>query len=612
MGERIPGIRDEIGTALRDIRPVKVGEVESTGGAGEKTYLEISIVPLISPSKEKLGVIMIVSDVSEKRNMRQELEKSNDDLQALNEKLETTNAELEASNEELETTTEELQSTAEELETSNEELQSTNEELETSNEELRSINEELETTNDELKERTEQLNSIIAYNQSVIQGMRESLIAIDHNNVITIWNPTSVQMWGITSGNAVGRSIKNILPEVGLGAEEITAKILQVMGTCSAYHEDLFKYTASNGHTRSLEFDIVPILGSRSECNGAMLLFRDITEEVEVKQTLLKKSKIISAIYNITTLVSRPTSMNRTLQQGLDVAIKVTGANAGSIYLTKEQQPELMMTFSKNLPREFVESHSMVKVGEGFTGTIARSAEIYFINSLTSERRPMTDLSRVGIVSICGIPLLYRDEVIGVLELYSMDRDKFSADDMELYSGIGEQLAVAVRLARAPLNELGRIILCSTSLETIAAAILELVEKEFEARALWVYLYDEKQRKLKVVAQRGFPEGVIEKLVTAPGSGIVGETFKRKEGKLVEDIASKQDNLKAEEIKGFEGDVLVAMPLLIDDRAIGVLCMYVEDHDKIEAGKEYLNLLMMFANQIALALNSALQIKFAS
>ena len=82
-----------------------------------------------------------------------------DELEHANRQLETAYEELQSTNEELETTNEELQSTVEELETTNEELQSTNEELETMNEELQSTNDELQTINDELRDRTGELDA---------------------------------------------------------------------------------------------------------------------------------------------------------------------------------------------------------------------------------------------------------------------------------------------------------------------------------------------------------------------------------------------------------------------------------------------------------------------
>ena len=120
-------------------------EVERTLGTGERTYLDIQIVPLV----DEHGAFSARSSASTTSPTRTA---SQGELRRANVELETAHEELQSTNEELETTNEELQSTVEELETTNEELQSTNEELETMNEELQSTNEELQTMNEELRQ----------------------------------------------------------------------------------------------------------------------------------------------------------------------------------------------------------------------------------------------------------------------------------------------------------------------------------------------------------------------------------------------------------------------------------------------------------------------------
>ena len=101
-------------------------------------YLDVQVDPAARRRTPACSASAIIfNDVTAARQLQDELEHANRQLEAAYEELQSTN-------EELETTNEELQSTVEELETTNEELQSTNEELETMNEELQSTNDELQ------------------------------------------------------------------------------------------------------------------------------------------------------------------------------------------------------------------------------------------------------------------------------------------------------------------------------------------------------------------------------------------------------------------------------------------------------------------------------------
>jgi two-component system CheB/CheR fusion protein len=280
MGDRISGISDAIRDALRDKNTMVLKEKEITNHKGDKRYIDITVVPLIDQNGDLHGSIIMMDDVTDAKRIRDELKRSNEELQELNAKLETTNEELESTNEELETTAEELQSTAEELETSNEELQSTNEELETSNEELRSLNEELETTNDELRERTVQLNIINTYNEAIINNIAESLIVLDKDGKVTTWNPAAAQMWGVGWDDTMGRNFFALHLTSGISAEDLKQMINQVQDRMTPIKDKEMKYKTPSGDEHMVVVSIIPMVRG-SEYLGTLVLCRDITADIK-------------------------------------------------------------------------------------------------------------------------------------------------------------------------------------------------------------------------------------------------------------------------------------------------------------------------------------------
>jgi two-component system CheB/CheR fusion protein len=151
-------LRSHLDVVIAELRSVAVRGVRSRQEGTERSF-DVQLVPILSDGV-LTGMAITYEDVTEARQLREELSRSKcdletaaEELQATVEELETTNAERLATHEELETMNEELKSASEELETMNEELKSANEELETMNEELKSANEELETMNEELRHR---------------------------------------------------------------------------------------------------------------------------------------------------------------------------------------------------------------------------------------------------------------------------------------------------------------------------------------------------------------------------------------------------------------------------------------------------------------------------
>ena len=194
-----------------------------------------------------------------------------EELQETNRELETAYEELQSTNEELETTNEELQSTVEELETTNEELQSTNEELETTNEELQSTNEELQTINEELRLRSGELNQVNAFLESILTSLRGGVIVLDRDLHVQIWNSKSQDLWGLRAEEVQGKPFLTL--DIGLPVEDLIPAIRACLSDRSAHQELSLAARNRRGKTivcRSHD-DAFDRLGGRSN-HGVILL----------------------------------------------------------------------------------------------------------------------------------------------------------------------------------------------------------------------------------------------------------------------------------------------------------------------------------------------------
>jgi len=204
-------LRSAVQEAHSQRRAVLLRDTEWRRGS-DRQWFDVHVVPLLEADGRVLGTLLSFTDVSRSVELRGELEYANREL-------ETAYEELQSTNEELETTNEELQSTVEELETTNEELQSTNEELETMNEELQSMNDELQSTNDELRERTDEVGKLNAFMSSVFAGLRTSVVVVDSNLLVQVWNEQAEELWGVRREEAAGRHLLSL--DIGLPLDEV-------------------------------------------------------------------------------------------------------------------------------------------------------------------------------------------------------------------------------------------------------------------------------------------------------------------------------------------------------------------------------------------------------
>lgn len=251
-------------TTIRERRmPVWLRDVEWHRPPNERLYLDIQLVPLADSHGRYLGSVIVFNDMSRVRQMH-------DELNATNRQLETAYEELQSTNEELETTNEELQSTVEELETTNEELQSTNEELETMNEELQSMNDEPQATNEELRERTTEVSSLNQFMESILGSLGAAVVVVNRDMIVQVWNRQAEELWGLREDETVGEHFLNL--DSGLPTAELKNLVRDVAADSTASGERVLQAVNRRGRGIELRVSATPLMSGDGQPDGALLL----------------------------------------------------------------------------------------------------------------------------------------------------------------------------------------------------------------------------------------------------------------------------------------------------------------------------------------------------
>lgn len=261
-------LRSKIDQAHAERRMVETKDVLwRPTGAVEPIFLDVQVAPLLDAQWHRLGATITFIDVSRFRQLQQDIEDSNREL-------ETAYEELQSTNEELETTNEELQSAVEELETTNEELQSTNEELETMNEELQSTNEELQTINEELQLRGGELNSVNGFLSSILASLRGSVIVVDRDLQVQVWNHKAEDTWGLRPEEARHKHLFSL--DIGLPLEALKVPLRACLA--GDFTGEQFTVEATNRRGKPIQCRVgcTPLVGSDSQVIGAILLTEEI------------------------------------------------------------------------------------------------------------------------------------------------------------------------------------------------------------------------------------------------------------------------------------------------------------------------------------------------
>jgi signal transduction histidine kinase len=156
---------------------------------------------------------------------------------------------------------------------------------------------------------------------------------------------------------------------------------------------------------------------------------------------------------------------------------EMLGVDTTAILLLDPRTDELVARAAVGIEEE-VEQGVRIPMGKGFAGRVAAERRPVFLPDVDQAEVFNPLLREKGIKSLLGVPLLVRDEVIGVLHVGTLVHREFSANDTELLQLVAERVALAVERAQlhsamVELDEmkLNFVAIASHELRTPATAV---------------------------------------------------------------------------------------------------------------------------------------------
>jgi sigma-B regulation protein RsbU (phosphoserine phosphatase) len=236
---------------------------------------------------------------------------------------------------------------------------------------------------------------------------------------------------------------------------------------------------------------------------------------------------------------------------------------------------------------------------------------------LLEDRRGPADAEGDGGVSgaVLLVPLARGDEVRGVLALMlPAGESALTARQVALAGTLGKQLSLALenavllqeaRTRAGNLETVFRIsqaVSSSLQINVVLNRVLDVVQKIFSADAVSLMAWDPAKRVIATSMARGLASRDMLYFQITPGQDVPGAVFETHSPEVVEDLAVLDTPLAhLATDQGLRS--LAAVPLLARGRSIGVLSVY--DHDTGAFTSEDMELLLTFASQAALAIDTA-------
>lgn len=163
----------------------------------------------------------------------------------------------------------------------------------------------------------------------------------------------------------------------------------------------------------------------------------------------LERNRETEALLAVSSAVTSSLDLNHVLDRALQTILDNTSAEAAEIWLVDEDCELAFARHSGSSPEAFHEALRL-RMGDGLPGlAAARRAPVTTHDLGRDSRFIRTSVTEAGFQTYCALPLVLRDEPLGVLGVAARDPDAVTRpEELRLLEGISEVISVAIENAR--------------------------------------------------------------------------------------------------------------------------------------------------------------------
>ncbi len=325
-------------------------------------------------------------------------------------------------------------------------------------------------------------------------------------------------------------------------------------------------------------------------------------------EPLAAPSKVDPLLLEVADVVNTTLDLDTTLSRVAALVRKVIDYDIFAILLLNEKTQDLRFRFQIGYPAELVD-RMRIPVGQGVTGIAAQKREAILVRDVALEPQYISAVPNVR--SELAVPLIVKNQLIGVLDLESPEPDHFTEEHKRMLTLIGSRMAVGIENARlytrvkrqaktlTLLNEIARDLSSILNLDELLGRIAEVLKQLIDYQMFSILLIDSTGQKLQHRFSQRFQESIQLKHDRKLGVGVIGVAAQTGEAILVPDVKKDPRYIMVNPETRSE----LAVPLIYKKRVIGVLDLehtkrhfFTDDHKKA---------MTTLAAQVAIAIENA-------
>ncbi len=160
---------------------------------------------------------------------------------------------------------------------------------------------------------------------------------------------------------------------------------------------------------------------------------------------LLNSKQIINALTRISDAVTSDLYLEDILKLIVTVTAEVMNSKICSLMLLDKSTNELVVKATQSVS-EYYNKKPNAKLGEGIAGTAAKSGKPITVLDVRKDKRYLNQdiAKKEHLCSLLSVPLVFKGNVIGVLNCYTAEPHRFGSSEVSIIKSIANQAAIVI------------------------------------------------------------------------------------------------------------------------------------------------------------------------
>ena len=175
---------------------------------------------------------------------------------------------------------------------------------------------------------------------------------------------------------------------------------------------------------------------------------RDVRERERMRHQVLRRSEDLSAINAIASLVSHSAHVEEMLEQVLTKVLDLTRTESGIVYLSAAGDGEMVPVVKRGLTADLMRQVGWPEGSLRQAEEVAESGKVLVTADFSRSAEPVSsDASSAHVGTQAGVPLVSKDRVHGVMNIYGREARRFTDEDIGLLTAVGNRIGIAIENA---------------------------------------------------------------------------------------------------------------------------------------------------------------------